>query len=117
MKSWVLIHWLDLSASQWNNNNPFQSGWKGSLFENFDKIHFTGNFGAPILHSNVPPGKAIVRCCTSFRVNDGDTAQAYDLSTYTCAYDSSMQEGIDFSASYSPVGSIDGIRLTVALAL
>jgi hypothetical protein len=84
-------------------NNPFRSDWKGSLFENFDKMQTTGTFSAPMLRSQVPLGKAVLRSRIAFRVKDGDTAQAYDLSTRTCADGSGMREGVDFAHSYSPV--------------
>jgi hypothetical protein len=91
------------------SNNPFCSDWKGSLFDNFDKMLTTGTFSAPLLRSNVPSGKAVLRSRIVFRVKDGETAHAYDLSARTCADGSSMQEAVDFATSYSPVGSIDSI--------
>jgi hypothetical protein len=96
--------------------NPFRSDWKGSLIDNFDKMQQTGNFSAPMLRSQVPAGKAVLRSCITFHVKYGNTANIYDLYSRTCADGSSMRVGVDFHNSYSPVGSIDSIRLIVALA-
>jgi hypothetical protein len=97
-------------------NDPFLSDWKGSLFDNYDKMQTTGTFSQPMLRSQVPSGKAILRSRIAFHVKDGDSTNVYDLYARTCADGSSMCEGIDFTSSYSPVGSIDSIRLIVALA-
>jgi hypothetical protein len=97
------------------HNNPFRSEWKGSLFENIDKMLTTGTCSAPtMLCSNAPPGKAILRSHIVFCVKGGDTAHTYDLSA--CTHGLSMQEGIDFATSYSSIGSIGSITLIVALA-
>ncbi len=41
-------------------NDPFHSDWKGSLLDNYDKMQSTGTFSQPMLHSQVPAGKAIL---------------------------------------------------------
>ncbi len=80
-------------------NNPFCSDWKGSLFENYQKMQLTGTFSAPISRSQVPPGKAILHRCIAFHVKDNDTPNSYDLYVCTCADGSNMQEGVDFQNS------------------
>jgi hypothetical protein len=76
----------------------------------------TGTFSQPMFRSQVPSGKTILQSHIAFCVKDKETTNAYDLYACTCADGSSMREGVDFTNSYSPVGSIDSIRLTVALA-
>jgi hypothetical protein len=96
--------------------DPFRSDWKGSLFDNHNKMQTTSTFSQPMLHSQVPSGKTILQSCIAFHVKYGETTNAYYLYARTCADGSSMREGVDFTNSYSPVGSIDSIWLIVALA-
>ncbi len=74
-------------------------------------MSLTGTFSAPMLQSDVPTGKAVLRSRIAYRVKDGDTPNTYDLYSCTCADGSSMREGFDFDHSYSPVGSIDLLPL------
>jgi hypothetical protein len=76
----------------------------------------SGTWSAPILRSSVPPNKAILRNRVTFKVKDTDQANTYELYSRTCVDGSSMKEHIDYTNSYSPVGSIDSIRLLLAIA-
>ncbi len=89
---------------------------EGSRFDNYSKMQRTGTWSAPLLRSSIPPGKAILRPRISFRVKDTSTTNTYELQGRTCADGSKMTQYLDFAESYSPVGSIDSIRLILALA-
>jgi hypothetical protein len=97
-------------------NKPFYSDWKSSLFKNYDKMLTAGTWSAPILRSSVPSTKKILRNRVTFKVKDTDQVSTYELYSRTCADGSPMKENIDYITSYSPVGSIDGIRLILAIA-
>jgi hypothetical protein len=98
------------------NNNPFYCDWKSSLFKNYDKMLAAGTWSAPILKTTVPPGKTILRNRVTFKVKDKDQPNTYEFYSRTCVDGSPMKENIDYSNSYSPVGSIDSIRLLLAFA-
>jgi hypothetical protein len=97
-------------------HNPFYADWKSSLFQNYDKMQTAGTWSAPLLRTSVPPNKAILRNRVTFKVKDTDQTNTYDLYSRTCADGSPMKENIDYFNSYSPVGSIDSIRLLLAIA-
>jgi hypothetical protein len=65
-----------------HTHDPFCSDWKGSLFENYEKMQLTGTFSAPMSRSQVPPGKAVLHSCIAFCVKDGDTPHSYDLCSH-----------------------------------
>ena len=52
------------------------------------------------------PGTKILCPIISFRVKKIDIDNQYDLYSRTCAYGSSILEGVDFVVSYTPVASI-----------
>jgi hypothetical protein len=97
-------------------HSPFASDWRDALFHNYDKMLATGTFSAPILRTSVPPHKSILRPRIACRVKDTSIPHQYDLSARTCADGSTQRENIDFTDSYSPVASIDSIRLLLNLA-
>ncbi len=76
----------------------------------------TGTFSAPMLRSTVPPSQKILRPRVSCRVKDTPTPNQYDLYARTCADGSIQQEHIDFTDSYSPVASIESIRVLLNIA-
>ena len=76
----------------------------------------SGTFSAPILRSLVPSNKTILRPCIACRVKDTSIPHQYDLYARTCVDGSTQREHIDFQDSYSPVASIDGIRMLLNLA-
>jgi hypothetical protein len=94
----------------------FASDWRDALFQNYNKMMNTGTFSAPILHSSVPSGKSILRPCIACRVKDTSTANQYDLYARCCADGSTQRENVDFMDSYSPVTSIDSIRVLLQIA-
>ena len=75
-----------------------------------------GTWSAPILKSTVPSGKTILRNTVTFKVKDTDQPNTYELYSRTCVDGSPMKENIDCNNSYSPVGSIDSIRLLLAIS-
>jgi hypothetical protein len=95
---------------------PFASDWRDALFQNYSKMQTTGTFSAPMLRSNVPSHKTILHPRISCRVKDTSTPHQYDLYARTCADGSVQQEYIDFTDSYSPVASIESIRVLLNLA-
>jgi hypothetical protein len=95
---------------------PFASDWRDALFHNYDKMLASGTFSAPILRSSVPGNKRILRPRVACHVKDTDIAHQYDLYAHTCADGSTQQESIVFTDSYSPVASIDSIRLLLNIA-
>jgi hypothetical protein len=97
-------------------HSPFASDLRDALFHNYDKMLATGTFSAPILRTLVPPHKSILRPRIACHVKDTSIPYQYDLSARTCADGSTQRENIDFTNSYSPVASIDSIRLLMNLA-
>ncbi len=95
---------------------PFASDWRDALFQNYNKMMTTGTFSAPMLRSAVPFNQKILRPRVSCRVKDTTTANQYDLYARTCADGSTQQEYIDFHDSYSPVASIESIRVLLNIA-
>jgi hypothetical protein len=75
-----------------------------------------GTWSAPILHSSIPSNKAVLLNSITFKVKDTDQHNTYELYSWTCADGSPMKENIDYTTSYSPVGSIDSIHLLAIAA-
>lgn len=75
-----------------------------------------GTWVTPILRTTDSTGKTILRNRVIFKVKDTDQPNTYELNSRTCVDGSPMKENIDYSNSYSPVGSIDSIRLLLAFA-
>jgi hypothetical protein len=98
------------------STNPIATDWKDSLFDNYDKMLRTGTWSAPILRSTIPPDKNLLNSRVSFRVKDTSSPNIYNLQGRTCADGSKQCQFIDFQDSYSPVASIDSIRLLLAIA-
>jgi hypothetical protein len=98
------------------HNNPYYADWKSSLFKNDDKMLSSGTWSAPMLRSTVPPNKTVLQNRVTFKVKDTDLLNTYELYGRTCANGSPMKENVDYTDSYSPVGSIDSIRLILAIA-
>jgi len=96
--------------------SPFASDWRDALFHNYDKMLASGTFSAPLLRTSVPPNKTILRPRIACKVKDTPTPNQYDLYARTCADGSTQKEHIDFIDTYSPVGSIDSIRILLNLA-
>jgi hypothetical protein len=97
-------------------SSPFASDWKDALFQNYNKMLNCGTFSAPVLRSSVPKTKTILRPRVACRVKDTSIPHQYDLYARTCADGSTQKENIDFTDSYSPVASIDSLRLLLTLA-
>jgi hypothetical protein len=97
-------------------STPFATDWRDALFQNYDKMMRTGTFYPPMLCSSVPLGKRILRSRVACKVKGGPLPNQYDLYACTCADDSSQKEFIDFFDSYSPVASIDSIRVLLNIA-
>jgi hypothetical protein len=97
-------------------HSSFASDWRDALFQNYTKMLATGTFSAPLLRTSVPAGKSILRPRIACRVKDTTINHQYDLYARTCADGSTQRESIDFTDSYSPVASIDSIRLLLNLA-
>ncbi len=95
---------------------PFAADWCDTLFQNYDKMMKTGTFSAPLLHSLVPPDKAVLCPHVACKVKDTSIPHQYDLYARTCADGSTQKEYIDFQDSYSPIASIDSIHILLNLA-
>jgi hypothetical protein len=95
------------------SQQPLFAEW--TLFKNYDKMLQSGTWSAPILRSTIPKEKTILPACVTFKVKDTDTTNTYELYCRTCANGSSMKEHVDYTNSYSPVGSIDSIRLLLSI--
>jgi len=76
----------------------------------------TGTFSAPLLRSSVPSNKTIFCPRVTCKVKDTSTPNHFDLYARTCADGSIQKENVDFTDSYSPVGSIDSIRILLNIA-
>ncbi len=96
------------------SNNPIWSDWKEALFQNYDKMQCTCTWSAPILRTSIPHDQFTLCNWVSFWVKDTSTPNTYELQGCTCADGSRMHQNIDFLESYSPVGSIDSIRIILA---
>jgi len=97
-------------------HSPFASDWRDALFQNYNKMLASGTFSAPLLRSSVPSHKTILRPRVVCKVKDTSLPNQYDLYARTCADGSTQRENIDFQDSYSPVASIDSLRLLLNLA-
>ena len=91
-------------------NTPFASDWLDALFQNYSKMLTTGTFSAPMLCSQLPPGKSILHPRIACHVEETSTPHQYDLYARTCADGSTQQEYIDFT------DSIDSIRVLLNIA-
>jgi hypothetical protein len=91
------------------SNNPFYAEWKAALFKNYAKMLQSGTWSAPILRTQVPTSKTILPARVTFKVKNTDVDNNYELYCRTCANGSKMIEHVDYSNSYSPVGSIESI--------
>jgi hypothetical protein len=98
------------------SSNPHASDWKEAIFENYSKMDHTGTWSAPLLCSSAPSGKSILNPRISFRVKDTTQPHTYELQGRTCANGNKQKQFIDFTDSYSPVGTIDSIRHLLAIA-
>ncbi len=76
----------------------------------------SGTFSAPILRSSVPQNKSILRPWVACKVKDTSIPHQYDLYARTCVDGSTQKENIDYTDSYSPVGSIDSVRILLSIA-
>jgi len=97
-------------------NSPFASDKRDALFQNYNKMLASGTFSAPILRSSVPSHKTVLRPRVVCKVKDTSLPHQYDLCARTCADGSTQRENVDFTDSYSPVASIDSLRLLQNLA-
>jgi len=104
------VHLETLSHFGATYQSPFASDWRD------DKMLSTGTFSAPILRTSIPPHKSILRPRVACRVKDTLIPHQYDLYARTCANGSTQRENVDYTDSYSPVASIDSIRLLLNLA-
>jgi hypothetical protein len=95
---------------------PFAADWRDALFHNYEQMMKTGTFSAPILRLLVPHDKAILRPRIACKVKDTSIPHQYDLYARTCADGSTQKEFVDFQDSYSPVASIDSIRILLNIA-
>jgi hypothetical protein len=96
-------------------NNPYYAEWKEALFKNYTKMLSSGTWSAPVLCSLVPPTKTILPPRVTFKVKTTDINNTYELYCRTCANGANMKENIDFTNSYSSVGSIESIHLLPSL--
>ncbi len=96
------------------SDNPLHSNWKEALFSNYDKMQHTGMWSAPILHTYLPNDQLILWSRVKFHIKDISTPNTYELQGRTCADGSKIHQYIGFLESYSPVGSIDSIRIILA---
>jgi hypothetical protein len=97
-------------------SSPVASDWRDALFHNYNKMLASGTFSAPILRSSVPQNKSILRPRVACKVKDTSIPHQYDLYARTCVDGSTQKEIIDYTDSYSPVGSIDSIRILLSIA-
>jgi len=98
------------------SRQPLFAEWKSALFKNYDKMLHSGTWSAPILRSSIPPEKTVLPARVTFKVKDTNVENNYELYCRTCANGSTMKENVDYQNSYSPVGSIDSIRLLLSIA-
>ena len=71
---------------------------------------------APFLRSLLPPNTKIFRLRITFRVKKADVDNQYNLYSRTCAYESSILEGVYFNVSYVPVDGIRYLRIIVSIS-
>jgi hypothetical protein len=90
-----------------------QTRMKPSL--NYSKMHHTGTCSAPLLCSSIPSGTSILNPRISFHVKDTAQPHVYELQGCTCANGNKQQQFIDFTDSYSPVGTIHSIHLLLTI--
>ena len=67
----------------------------------------------PFIRSSLPPDTKIFRPRISFRLKATYIDNKYELYYKTCAYVSSMLEGVNFTVSYAPVAGILSLCIIV----
>ena len=80
--------------------------WLDSIFSNDKKMGKSTTFIALFIRSSLPPDTKIIRQRIYFRANTTEIDNQYEIYSRTCAYGSSIIEGVDFTVSYSPVSVI-----------
>ena len=73
-------------------------------------------FSAPFLCSSLPTDTKILRPSIYFRAKTTDIENTYDLYYITCAYGSSMLEGVEFTVSYTPVSGMRSLCIIITIA-
>ena len=96
--------------------SPLRYDWYNSIFSNYGKFPKSTTFSAPFLRSSLRLDTKILFPRISFRVNKTDIENQYDLYSITCAYGSSMLEGVYFTISYAPVAGIIFLCIIIAVA-
>ena len=72
-------------------------------------------FSAPFLRSLLPPDTNILRPIISFEVKTTCIDKKYEPYSRTCAYGSSLCEGVDLTVSYAPVDVILSFCIILAI--
>ena len=91
------------------------SDWYDSICSNYEKMEKYTTFSAPFLRSLLPPNTKIHRPRIYFRVKKTTIENKYYLYSRTCAYGSSMLEGVELTLSYAPVDSIRPLCTTIVI--
>ena len=71
---------------------------------------------APFLSSSLPPETKIIFPWIYFRFKTTDIENKYDLYSRTCANESSMLDGVNYTVSYVPVAGIIYIHIIISIA-
>ena len=87
------------------NSTP-TSDWLYSILSNYEKIEKSTILSAPFLRSLLQLDTKTLLSRIYFRVKTPYIGNKYELYSRTCADESSMLEGVDFTVSYSLVADI-----------
>ena len=86
-----------------------------SIFSNDEKMEKSTTFSAPFIRYSLPQDTKILRPRIYSRVKKTGIDNKYDLYSRTCAYGSSILEGLNFTVSYAPVSGIRSLCIIIII--
>jgi hypothetical protein len=95
--------------------SPFKADFKGAHFENYDNMYHTGTWSYPRLRSLIPKEAVLLPIHPAYAVKSSTTELLWELQVRLCANGARMQQGIHFYEYFSPVASIENIRILLSL--
>ena len=85
---------------------PLRAEWYDSIFTNYEEMDKSTTLITKFLCSLIPPETKLLYPRIYFGVKEIDIDNKYDLHSRTCAFGSSILEGVEFTVAYSPVAVI-----------
>jgi hypothetical protein len=76
--------------------SPFKADFKGSHFENNDKMYSTGTWSYPLLRSIIPPEAVLLPLRPAYTVKSTTMESLWELQVRSCANGARMKQGVHF---------------------